>query len=47
MKPDATDVLVIAGMVMVGAGLWMIYSPAALIVVGAFMVYLGLPKGVK
>lgn len=36
------DVLVIVGTALVGVGVWLIYPPAALIVVGAVMLAIGL-----
>lgn len=36
------DVLVVVGTALVGVGVWLIYPPAALIVVGAVMLAIGL-----
>ena len=36
------DVLVIVGTALVGVGVWLIYPPAALIVVGAVLLAIGL-----
>lgn len=42
MKPDGYDVVVFLGAGLVGLGLWWIYPPAALVVVGASLVGTGL-----
>lgn len=42
MKIDFTDGCIYSGLASVGAGVWMIYPPAALIVVGVLVLGLGL-----
>jgi hypothetical protein len=37
------DMLMIIGLIMVGKGIYMIYPPAAWIVIGGFFIYLGWP----
>lgn len=46
---DLHDVLTVCGLIMVGVGLWWIYPPVALIVVGAILFWAGTrpPKAVK
>jgi len=41
-KIDIDDVLIILGGLMVGAGIWFIYWPAALITFGAVFIFLGI-----
>jgi hypothetical protein len=41
-KPDTNDLFGVAGFGLVAAGLWMIYEPAALIVVGGALIALHL-----
>ena len=43
--PDMKDLLILLGGLMVGNGLYMVYPPAAWIICGVFIVYLGWPKG--
>ena len=42
-EDDVREVCLTAGFFMVGTGLWLIYPPAALIVCGAMLLWLGLP----
>jgi len=37
-RPPLHDVLVVAGLVLLGAGLWWVYPPAALITIGALLI---------
>ncbi|HUT68672.1 MAG TPA: hypothetical protein VMW86_09030 [Dehalococcoidales bacterium] len=39
---DFDDALVVVGVLMASAGIWLIYKPAALIIVGILFVLLGL-----
>lgn len=39
-----SDFLMIAGTIMAGKGIYMIYQPAMWIIIGAFVVYLGWPR---
>jgi len=41
------DVSIIAGVLMLAMGLYMIYIPAALIIPGILLIYAGYPKGKK
>ncbi len=41
LNVDARDVLVVAGLGMVGAGLWWMYPPAALVVIGGILFWAG------
>ncbi len=41
MRVDARDVLTISGILLTFAGLWWVYPPAALIVVGAVLFWAG------
>ena len=43
----APELILIMGFFMIGAGLFMIYIPAALVICGAMLMYAGWPKGVK
>lgn len=42
MKPDVWDVLAFAGLASVAYGVYQIYPPAAYIVVGAFVMLVGI-----
>ncbi len=42
MKPDARDLVGIAGLGLLGTGVWLVYPPAALIVVGSALLALAL-----
>jgi hypothetical protein len=42
MKPDFSDFLIVAGVVVVGVGLWWMYPPAALIFGGVALIALGM-----
>lgn len=42
MRPDFSDFLILAGLVVVGAGLWWIYPPAALVFGGVALIVLGM-----
>lgn len=37
MKPDAKDIMAVAGTASIGWGLWQVYPPAALVVVGVIL----------
>lgn len=39
---DATDLLILAGLAIMGVGIWLIYPPAALIFVGLLVAGLGI-----
>jgi hypothetical protein len=41
------DMSIFAGIIMVSAGLYMIYVPSALVMPGLFLIYLGWPKRKK
>jgi hypothetical protein len=41
------DMSIFSGIIMVSAGLYMIYTPLALIMPGLFFIYLGWPNGKK
>lgn len=41
IRPDPRDVLFFGGLATLGFGVWMIFPPAALIVVGAILTALG------
>lgn len=41
MKPDLNDALYLAGLGLVGTGLWWVFPPAALVTCGAVLVVLG------
>lgn len=40
-KPDLSDLSLIIGLIMLFVGIWQVYPPAALIVVGALLVSFG------
>lgn len=40
--PDLHDILALIGVALLGAGVWWIYPPAALILVGALMIVVGI-----
>jgi len=42
LLPDRADLLVLAGLASAGAGLWILHPSAALVVLGAFAVAMGL-----
>lgn len=42
MKPDISDFLIVAGLVLVGVGLWMVYPPAAVVFGGVALAALGI-----
>jgi hypothetical protein len=44
VKPDLRDFICLIGMGLLFAGLWMIYPPSALIVIGGLFLWLGLGK---
>ena len=46
MKPDLFDVLALGGLVMLGAGLWMVWPPLGLIVPGGILVIVGVMGGI-
>lgn len=39
---DFDDLLVVGGLVMTGTGLWLVYEPLALIIVGIMLAFLGI-----
>ncbi|MGE0653299.1 MAG: hypothetical protein AB7P12_16380 [Alphaproteobacteria bacterium] len=39
---DARDAVLVAGLLLVGAGLWMVWLPLALVVPGAVLVYVAI-----
>lgn len=41
IRPDLSDLLILLGVGCAGAGLWMVYPPAALVAVGIFLTALG------
>ena len=41
MRLDINDILTLVGMVMIFAGLWWVYPPAALVVIGAVLFLAG------
>ena len=41
------EILVLLGFVMLGIGLYMIYTPSMFIACGLILMYIGWPKGVK
>jgi hypothetical protein len=43
----APELLIIIGFLMIAAGLYLVYMPAALVICGAMLMYAGWPKGVK
>jgi hypothetical protein len=42
-KPDYNDIFIVLGDVLLGKGLHMIYPPLMFIVIGAAIIWLGLP----
>lgn len=46
-KFDINDVLIIAGAIGIIAGVWLIFFPAALILTGILLLYLGLAGSLK
>jgi hypothetical protein len=42
MRPDLSDLLLLAGVALVTAGVWWIYPPGGLIVLGLFVLVLGI-----
>lgn len=43
--PELRDLLMITGLIMAMYGIYLIFPPAAWIVGGIFLIYLGWPKG--
>ncbi len=41
---DFKDILMLAGLIMAGKGLYMLFQPAMWLVIGIFLIYLGWPK---
>lgn len=46
MMPDLYDLLALAGLVMLGVGLWWVWSPLGLIVPGGILVIVGVIGGI-
>ena len=44
---QAADISILAGIILLAAGLYMVYIPLALIIPGLFLIYIGWPKGKK
>lgn len=42
-EDDVREACLVAGFFMIGAGIWLVYPPAALIINGAMLLWLGLP----
>jgi len=47
MKPDLNDLVALVGLLLLGAGLWLISPALALMVVGGLLVLLALIRAVR
>lgn len=41
------DISIVLGVILLAAGLYLVYMPLALIIPGLFLIYVGWPKGKK
>jgi hypothetical protein len=47
LMEQTADISILAGIILLAIGLYMVYIPLALIIPGLFLIYLGWPKGKK
>ncbi|MFA5385776.1 MAG: hypothetical protein WC364_14165 [Eubacteriales bacterium] len=47
LAEQAADISILAGIILLAIGLYMVYIPLALMIPGLFLIYLGWPKGKK